>query len=128
MITKRPRCLLCNKPLRKKTALAILPVDSDPKLLIGARHEWAGTILAITKARDPIPGAKDKFVRVWCGHYGDYGDDMFCNMTCGWRYGQAAGRAALKDDAWCQAIAEIRKDRAKRKKPRIVQSATGETT
>ena len=62
-VKDRPKCLSCDKPLRPQTR-HVRDERTDAGFFARAVYEFSG-------------------------HYGDYGDDAFCGVTCGYRYARA---------------------------------------
>lgn len=75
----RPKCLNCGRPLRKQTHyMKLAKDDPDP-----SHYENGRPVLQITK-RYERDYRHDRYVNVWLGDYGDYGDNVFCGITCGY--------------------------------------------
>jgi hypothetical protein len=68
--SQRPRCLDCTKPLEPQIiGAAALPARLMDGRRKAEREDWE-------KANPPR----------FTGHYGRFGDDRFCGISCGYQY------------------------------------------
>lgn len=75
-VAQRPRCLYCDRPLR---AQFDWPEESQvPSEILGPRTTTTVYFNAVWDWR--------KANKFFSGHYGDYKDDRFCGLNCGYHW------------------------------------------
>lgn len=82
-----PKCLNCNKTLRKHTLLAVVPRGEPPPRTFRDR-----TVVACVRTSEPTISSTETWHSVWLGDYGAYADNFFCGRGCGYHYGVRAAR------------------------------------
>lgn len=82
-------CRHCNKQLRKRTYWMVVGEGDPDPLYLWPDEPFKRTVRKVMSRKQSLtPGKHD--VRVWCGDWGNYGDDKFCGLRCG--YNWAVGR------------------------------------
>lgn len=77
----RPVCKQCGKPLRPYTHA------EDAETIEDVEHmAERGDVVT----RQHLQSYCGSFVNVWRGEWGSYGDNLFCGLRCGYRYGKAS--------------------------------------
>lgn len=101
----KPTCLFCGKPLRKKShSLELKAGEQVPQTLYG---KDVVEILRRSRLSHRADGITER-ASVWCGDWGNYGDNFFCGLNCGYRW--ALMRVRLSEKQQPGFVEQFRKD------------------
>jgi hypothetical protein len=80
-MSEKPICLFCGKPLRKYAhSYETVPGTPVPLQVNGKK------VVQVLRRKKSIRGEKVERLSLWCGEWGDYGDNFFCGLNCGYRW------------------------------------------
>lgn len=93
-MNQKPICLLCGKLLRKKAhSLELKAGEPAPQTIYG---KDVVEILRRCRLSHRADGITER-VSLWCGEWGNYGDNFFCGLNCGYRWALMRVRLSEKD-------------------------------
>jgi hypothetical protein len=76
-----PKCVECSKPLRKYTYSAEVETGSPhPTVMYNKR------VVEVVRVKILTYKTNATRLSLWCGEWGDYGDDRFCGLRCGHKW------------------------------------------
>ena len=81
-MSEKPICLLCGKPLHKRThSMDLASGEELPKQYLDGKP----IVAVISRKKSTIHPGEER-VSFWCGDWGGYGDNFFCGLNCGYRW------------------------------------------
>lgn len=86
MAAEKPMCRCCGKPLRKRTYSAEVPNGAPAPTEVNGRKVVAVVRRRTLAYRRMGEEKSPESVSVWCGTWGNYGDNFFCGLGCGYKF------------------------------------------